>query len=73
VRVHHLSNFKLEDQANLTLEETSERLRLKDDVAFALISIISLHIVTMLNKLDNLLELDAILNGKSIGLENCAS
>jgi hypothetical protein len=72
-KVHHLSNFQREDQTDLTLEETSERLRLKDDVAFALLFVISLHIVTMLNEPNNLLELDAILNGKPIGLENCAS
>jgi hypothetical protein len=40
-----LSNFQLEDQTNLTLEETSEGPHLKDDVAFALITIIFPHTV----------------------------
>jgi len=31
------SDFQLEDQVNLTLEETSKGLCLKDDVAFALL------------------------------------
>jgi len=59
--------------ANLTLEEISERLHLKDDGAFALLIAISPHIVMMLNEIDILLRLDAILNGKPIGLGNCAS
>ncbi len=59
--------------ANLTLEEISERPHLKDDVAFTLLIAISPHTVMMLNDIDNLLRLDAILNGKPIGLGNCAS
>jgi hypothetical protein len=55
------------------LEEISERLHLKDDGAFALLIAISPHIVMMLNDIDILLRLDAILNGKPIGLGNCAS
>jgi hypothetical protein len=55
------------------LEEISERPHLKDDVAFTLLIAISPHTVMMLNDIDNLLRLDAILNGKPIGLGNCAS
>jgi hypothetical protein len=55
------------------LEEINEGLRLKDDVAFALLNAIFPHTVTILNEINNLLGLDAILNGESIGLRNHAS
>jgi len=55
------------------LEETNEGPHLKDDPTFALLTSISLHIVTMFNETNNLLGLDAILNGELIGLGNCAS
>jgi hypothetical protein len=42
-------------------------------VAFALLIVVSPHMVTMLDELDNLPGLDAILNGKPIGLKNRAS
>jgi len=42
------------------LEETSEGLRLKDDVAFALLAVIFPHMVAMLNEINNLFGLDAI-------------
>ncbi len=63
----------MKNQANLTLEETSKGSRLKDDVAFALLIVISLHMVVMFNEINNLLKLDAILNGEPIGLGNHAS
>ncbi len=68
-----ISNFQLEDQANLTLEKTSERTHLKDDVAFALLIAITPHTITMFNEINNPPKLDAILNGKPIGLGNCVS
>ncbi len=68
-----INNFQLEDQTNLTLEETSKGLRLKDDVVFALLITISLHMIIMFNEISNLLGLDIILNGKPIGLGNCAN
>jgi hypothetical protein len=55
------------------LEEINEGPRLKDDVAFALLTSISLHTVAILNKTTNLHGLDAILNGEPIGLRNRAS
>jgi len=39
------SNFQPKNQANLTLEENNEGPHLKDDVAFALLTIISPHMV----------------------------
>jgi hypothetical protein len=68
-----ISNLQVENQANLTLEETSKGLCLKNDVAFALIIAIFLHMVTMLNEINYLLGLDTILNGEPIGLGNRAS
>jgi hypothetical protein len=47
------------------LEEISEGLHLKEDVAFALLITISPHTITMFNKIDNLHGLDAIFNGKN--------
>ncbi len=47
------------------LEEIGERLRLKDDATFVLLTM-----VTMFNELDNLFGLDAILNGNPVGLGN---
>ncbi len=55
------------------LEDTNEGPCLKDDVAFALLTTISPHIVVMFNKIDNLVRLDVILNGEPIGLGNHAS
>ncbi len=57
----------------MTLEETSKGPCLKDDVAFALLTIISCHTIVMLNEIDNLPRLDAILNGEPIGLKNHAN
>jgi hypothetical protein len=53
------------------LEEISEGPHLKNDVAFALLIIISPHTIIMLNKIDHFHGLDAIFNSESIGLENC--
>jgi hypothetical protein len=39
------------------LEETSERPDLKDDVAFALSTTISPHMIVMFNEIDNLVGL----------------
>ncbi len=66
VGVHH-NQYSAWNQANLTLEETSEGSHLKDDVVFALLIVISLHTVAMLNGLDNFPGLDAILNWKPLG------
>jgi hypothetical protein len=41
----------------LTLEEISERPHLKDDVAFALLTTISPHMIAMFNEIDNLARL----------------
>jgi hypothetical protein len=57
VATFNLSDFKLEDQVSLTLEETSKGLCLKDDVAFALLIVVFFHTVVMFNELDNLLGL----------------
>jgi hypothetical protein len=54
----------------LTSEETSERSRLKNDVALTLLTSISLHMVVMFNEINNFLGLDVILNGEPIGLKN---
>ncbi len=43
---------------------------MKNDVTFALLTTISTHTVTMFNELNNLLGLDAILDGKPIGLRD---
>jgi hypothetical protein len=48
-------------------------LRLKDDVAFALLVVIFPHMVAMLNEINNLLGLDATLNGEPIKLGNRTS
>jgi hypothetical protein len=58
-------DFKAENQANLTLEETSKWPCLEDDIAFALLSTISLHTVVMPNEI-HFHGLDAILNGEPI-------
>jgi len=58
------------NQTNLTLEETSETLHLKYEVAFALLIVVFPRMLIMFNELDNLLRLDTILNGKPIGLRN---
>jgi hypothetical protein len=55
------------------LEETNKGPHFKDDVAFVLLTTIFPHTFTMLNEIDNLLGLDAILNGKPIMLRNHAS
>jgi hypothetical protein len=68
-----ISDSQVEDQTNLTLEETNERPHFKDDVAFTSLNTIFLHTVAMLNEIDNLLGLDAILNGEPIGLGSCVS
>jgi len=68
-----ISDLQAKDQANLILEDTRKGPCLKDDVAFALLIAISPYTITMFNQIDNLLGLDAILNGKPIGLGNCAS
>jgi hypothetical protein len=43
---------------------------LKDDATFALFIAIFPHMVTMFNKIDNILTFDTILNGEPIGLRN---
>jgi hypothetical protein len=68
-----INDLKVEDQANFTLEEIKKRPHLKDDVAFALLTALFLHIVAMFNEIDNFLDLDTILNKKPIGLGNHAS
>jgi hypothetical protein len=55
------------------LEETNKRPCLKNDVVFALLTAISPHTIIMFNEIDNFPRLDAILNGKPIGLGNHAS
>ncbi len=55
------------------LENSDDGLHLKDDTTFALLTMVSPHMVAMLNELENLLGLDTILNGKSIGLKNHVS
>jgi hypothetical protein len=49
-----ISNLQVEDQANLTLEEINKGMCLKNDVVFALLSTIFLHMVAMFNEIDNL-------------------
>jgi hypothetical protein len=61
----NLSDFELEDQEKLMLEDIGEGPHLKDDATFVLLTM-----VTMFNEVDNLLGLDAILNGNPIGLGN---
>jgi hypothetical protein len=68
-----ISDFQPKNQAKLTLEEINEGSCLKDDVVFALLTAISPHMVIMLNKINNVPRLDAILNGKPIGLKNHAN
>ncbi len=68
-----ISDLQAKDQANLTLEETNEGSHFKDDVIFVLLIVISPHTIIMLNEIDNLLGLDAILNGKPIRLRILAS
>ncbi len=57
-----ISGLQVKDQANLTLEETSKGLCLKDDVTFTLLIAIFPHMVVMFNKINNLPRLEAILN-----------
>ncbi len=68
-----ISDRQVEDQTNLTLEETKKRPHSKDDVTFAILIAISPHTVTMFNEIDNLPGLDVILNGEPIGLGNHVS
>ncbi len=68
-----ISDLQTEDQANLTLKDTNKGLRLKDDVAFALLTTIYFHMIATLTEIDNILVLDAILNGEPIGLGNHVS
>jgi hypothetical protein len=46
---------------------------LKDDATFALLTAIFLHTIIMLSEINNLLGLDAIVNGEPIGLRNHTS
>jgi hypothetical protein len=48
-----ISNLQIENQANLTLEETNKRPCLKNDVTFALLTAISPHTITMFNEINN--------------------
>ncbi len=64
-RGFNLSDFELEDQENLMLEEIGEGPSLKDDATFVLLTM-----VTMFNELDKFFGLDAILNGNLVGLGN---
>jgi hypothetical protein len=57
----------------LTPEETNKGPHSKDDATFALLTTMSLHTVTMFNKINNLPRLDVILSGEPIGLGNCVS
>ncbi len=68
-----INDFQPEALTNLTSEETSKKSCLKNDATFALLTIISSHIVTMFNELNNFLGLDTIVDGKPIGLGNCVS
>jgi hypothetical protein len=68
-----IGNFHYEKVTNLTLEEISEGPHFKDDATFALLTTIFLHTVIMLNKIKNLLGLDAILIRDPNELKNCAS
>ncbi len=68
-----INNLQAKDWTNLTLEETNKGPHFKDDVAFALLTTISPHTITMFNKIDNIFGLDAILNGRHIRLKNHAS
>jgi hypothetical protein len=68
-----ISNRQVEDQTNLTLEETNKGPHSKDDVTFALLTAISPLVVAMFNEINNLLGLDVILNGEPIGLRNHVS
>jgi hypothetical protein len=65
-----ICDFKLEGQTNWHWKILAKGLCLKNDAAFALLITISPHMVAMLNEIYNLLKLDAILNGKPIGLNN---
>jgi hypothetical protein len=60
-----INDLQVEDQANLTLEDTNKGLRLKDDVAFTLLTTIYLHMIATFNEIDNIFVLDAILNGET--------
>ncbi len=53
VGVHH-KRLQVEDQTNLTLEETNERSHLKDDATFTLLIVISPHMVVMFSEIDNI-------------------
>jgi hypothetical protein len=66
-----INDFQLEDLANLG--ETNKKSCLKSDATFALLITIYPHTITMFNKLNNLLGLDAIFDGKPIGLGNCVN
>jgi hypothetical protein len=68
-----ISDFQVEDQTNLTLKDISKGSHLKNDVTFTLLILIYPHMVVMVNEIDNLLGLAAILNGEPIGLRNHAS
>jgi hypothetical protein len=68
-----ISDRQVEEQINLTLEETNKGPHSKDDATFALLIAISPHTVTMFNEIDNLPRLDVILNGEPIGLGNHVS
>jgi hypothetical protein len=64
-----ISNFQAENLANLTLGETCEGSCLKENVALTLLTSI-FQTFTMFNKINNLLGLNAILNGEPIGVKN---
>ncbi len=48
--VHH-KRLQVEDQTNLTLEETNEGSHLKDDATFTLLTVIPPHMVVMFNEI----------------------
>jgi hypothetical protein len=58
---------------NILQGETNKGSLLKDDGAFALLTIIFPHTAAMFNEKKNLLGLDTILNGEPIGLGNRSS
>jgi hypothetical protein len=56
-----------EVSCDLLVDKTSDSQRLKDEMTFALLAKVSSHKVTMIDEINNVPKLDAILHGVNIG------
>jgi len=63
---HSLCDFLQEVSCDLLVEKTNDSQCLKDEATFAFLAVVLLHMVAMINEINNFLELFAILHGVNI-------